>query len=235
MQETWRQFDPTAPWSMTNRAWKIDCGLFKTDESRSIGGRANQLLSRFTWELPQTIVGNLAAHGFNLLEMVDRVEYFGGVTYTIDEKSIFPTAFTLGSYVHSGLYGSIATKDFNSYVLSSPHYMHEYGHALQSQLYGPFYSLIAIGSGLNYLHDKIYNQKSHKYILLEKGANTRASIYFARYGVNWMKDKSGRETFDMSHPIYYAPNTKLGRFLHRSWYSFPLLPDWLPFYIPLIK
>ena len=33
LQETWRKFDPSAPWSKTNKAWQIDRGLFMTDVS----------------------------------------------------------------------------------------------------------------------------------------------------------------------------------------------------------
>lgn len=33
LQETWRKFDPSAPWSKANKAWQIDRGLFMTEES----------------------------------------------------------------------------------------------------------------------------------------------------------------------------------------------------------
>jgi RHS repeat-associated protein len=58
-QRAWKDFDPTASWSPTNRAWKIDIGLFKTDPNKNFFGRAWQLVSRFIWELPQTLLGNI--------------------------------------------------------------------------------------------------------------------------------------------------------------------------------
>jgi hypothetical protein len=46
-------------WHSTKMAWEIDKGLFK--------GNFKQILSRFTWELPQTILGILPAVSIILL------------------------------------------------------------------------------------------------------------------------------------------------------------------------
>jgi RHS repeat-associated protein len=61
-QKAWKDFDPTASWSATNKAWKIDIGGFKTDPNRTIVGRGLQLISRWTWELPQTVLGKGYSH-----------------------------------------------------------------------------------------------------------------------------------------------------------------------------
>ena len=49
-----------------SNAWKIDKGLFKTDPNKSFGGRAWELISRFTWQRTQTVVGNLIMTGGNV-------------------------------------------------------------------------------------------------------------------------------------------------------------------------
>ncbi|MCT4603045.1 MAG: hypothetical protein N4A59_09125, partial [Marinifilum sp.] len=65
-REAWRNFDPTASWSATNKAWKIDVGGFITDPNRSFFGRLLQVYSRWTWELPQTLLGKTYTHVRNL-------------------------------------------------------------------------------------------------------------------------------------------------------------------------
>ena len=66
---------------------QITRGLFLTDSKRSVWGRFWQLFSRFTWELPQTLVGWLYSIGRALLGRADRVDTFGGITFhTIDSQ-----------------------------------------------------------------------------------------------------------------------------------------------------
>ncbi len=102
-QNAWRDFDPTAEWSSTNKAWKIDIGGFKTDPNRTIAGRGLQLLSRWTWELPQTVLGKAASHSRNWLGQVDNVDYYGGATLVNDDDPSYGGAwgFTLGPYINS--------------------------------------------------------------------------------------------------------------------------------------
>jgi S-formylglutathione hydrolase FrmB len=57
--DTWRNFDPTAEWSTTNKALRIDLGLFKTDKDKEPVGRAWQFVKRHTWQKATTILGNL--------------------------------------------------------------------------------------------------------------------------------------------------------------------------------
>lgn len=133
----WRNYDPTAQWSPTNKAFKIDVGLFKTDPNRTFAGRAWQLFSRFTWEAPQTIAGNLYSHGRNIAGDVDNVDYYGGATLVNKDRPQDRDAWglTLGPYINS------------KNVRASPEdplFRHEYGHVLQSKLMGPMY-LTSVG------------------------------------------------------------------------------------------
>src|SRR5450759_3924560 len=79
-QSAWKDFDPSAKWSATNKAWRIDIGGFKTDPHRTIVGRGLQFLSRWTWELPQTVLGKTISHVRNMTGNVDDVSYYGGAT-----------------------------------------------------------------------------------------------------------------------------------------------------------
>ncbi len=196
-QNAWRDFDPTAPWSATNKAWKIDIGGFKTDPNRTIVGRGIQLLSRWTWEIPQTVLGKAASHSRNWLGQVDNVDYYGGATLVNDDD---PSAgvrwgFTLGPYINS--------KNIVADPNVSDIFRHEYGHTLQSRLVGPLYlTHVAlpslIGSGLEDMGINDHNREWY-----ETQANRMAFRYFNNHD-------SGALTAlpwnDNEYPREYNPN-----------------------------
>lgn len=196
-QDAWRDFDPSAEWSKTNKAMRIDRGLIKTDENRSNAGRALQFASRFTWELPQTIVGNLASHTRNVAGSVDNVDYYGGATLVNDDD---PSAgvrwgFTLGPYINS------------ENIVADPNvsdiFRHEYGHSLQSRLFGPLYLTHVglpslIGSGLE---DIGINDHSREWY--ETQANRMAFRYFNNHDNGALTTLSWN---DNDYPREYNPN-----------------------------
>ena len=59
-----------------------------------------RLLSRFTWEMPQSFLGYLTGSISNTLYAVKNVAYYGGAT-VITYKGKFG-AFTLGSFINGG-------------------------------------------------------------------------------------------------------------------------------------
>lgn len=145
-------------WKKTRQAAKIWTGLFK--------GGFKKFISRFTWELPQTILGHEIAQYSNMIYMVQDVNYYGGATVVSTSKGTWG-AFTLGSFITAakGVRADPADKIFQ----------HEYGHYLQSQAFGPFYlSKIALPS----LYNDIFHNSSHKNNAIERDANLRAFIYF---------------------------------------------------------
>lgn len=147
-------------WKNTYKSWKITKGMFK--------GSFMQVLSRFTWELPQTLLGHEIAQYSNMIYMVQDVNYYDGATVvTATKLSLFHGAFTLGSYI-------IGSSDLEA-IPSNYLFQHEYGHYLQSQAFGPFYlSKIALPS----LYNDIFHNSSHKNNAIERDANLRAFIYF---------------------------------------------------------
>lgn len=168
-QKAWRNYDPTASWSNTNKAWKIDMGLFKTDSDKDFWGRAGELLSRFTWQLPQTALGYTVSGTHNLLGGVKSVDYYGGAT-VVESYSKDWGAITLSNYIN-GQRGITADPDNRLF-------QHEYGHYLQSQSSGLFYlSKYGIPS--------LLSSGNHKLHPTEQDANARAFMYFNRSDDNY--------------------------------------------------
>ena len=87
------------------------------------------VLSRFTWQSPQTGVGLLYSLSTNVFDKVNSVDYYGGATVVNVEASY--EAVTLGTYILG-----------NNTIKANPAnelFQHEYGHYLQSKRFGPGY------------------------------------------------------------------------------------------------
>lgn len=208
----WKSFDPTASWSLTNKAFKIDVGMFK--------GSFLQILSRFTWELPQTLLGHTYSSINNLFGGVNSVSYYGGAT-AVEGYGDPGVGFTLGSYVNGGR-GLKADP-------SNPLFQHEYGHYLQSQASGLFYlGKYAIPSllGKNTSESPAYLGP------VEQDANVRAFKYFNRKipgynGWHFTGDNNNPITGYNNFLPYDDPSNQLalsnGK-LNLSWYDFLMGP-----------
>ena len=127
-------------WKSTTNAFKIDIGLFNGD----IG----QILSRLTWEAPQTYIGYTYSQVKNYIGEVDRVDYYGGAIFCTNEDADVKDGrgVTIGNYINIDINDKIDS-DFNTYLRTAHDglYMHEYGHTFQSTNYGFLY-LPYIGS-----------------------------------------------------------------------------------------
>ena len=200
-------------WHSTKMAWKLDAGLFK--------GNFKQILSRFTWELPQTFLGYQVSHFHNLFDGVKSVTYYGGATavesYSENWKGLglgTTTGFTLGSYIN-GVRGLEARPD-------KPLFQHEYGHYRQSQSSGWFYmSKYAIPSALS--------SGKHGQNPVEQDANVRALEYFNNRIENfrgWDFSINKINGYNSSLPYNHKDNqlalkkAKLGF----SWYDWVMAP-----------
>ena len=112
---------------MESRIWT---GLFQTDPNKSNKKRFWELVSRFTWQAPQVLGGQSAAHVVNtIFGNVNSVDYKYGAT--VVRTSGDWGALTQGNYIIGD--ASIAP-DANN-----PLFQHEYGHYIQSQSMGPAY------------------------------------------------------------------------------------------------
>ena len=143
-------------------------GLFRTDLQLSVFRRIWTLLSRFTWELPQTILGFLIATILNWTNRVDWVNHKYGST----------------SVKLSGLFGGMSLAPFifgDERLIGESHnhlFQHEFGHLMQSKIWGPLFLLVI---GLPSLVSAMVNDyDTHMRKWQEQDANTRARSYFIR-------------------------------------------------------
>ncbi len=144
---------------------KIWGGLFASDPNKTTGGRIWEVISRFTWQAPQTLGGFVTSHSYNTFGFgggVESVNYAYGAT-VVKTKNEGWGAIAQGSYIVGD--NSIEADANNSL------FQHEYGHYLQSQSMGnAYYARVGIPSALS--------TGDHEFHPVEQDANRRAFIYF---------------------------------------------------------
>ena len=222
---------------------KIWGGLFVSDPNKSFGGRVWETVSRFTWQLPQTVGGFMTSHSYNFFGLsggVESVDYKYGST-VVKTRNDGWGGVTQGSFIVGD--NSIEADANNSL------FQHEYGHYIQSQSMGwAYYPRIGIPS--------IRSTGVHDFHPAEQDANRRAFLYFNEhvdgfYDVN-MFDNRGwdfwRNPLDVNGSNtrgqivdYRNPNhlTSLDKIRVRAkWYdhaSWLLLPIGGPVWVGLIN
>ena len=155
---------------MAKNDLKIWGGLFATDRNKNILGRAWEFISRFTWQLPQTLGGFITAHTYNtcrLYKGVESVSYLYGATVVRTNGNGFG-AVTQSSFI-------VGDCDLEANP-SDELFQHEYGHYLQSQDIGPLYYLtIGIPSLIS---ARVNSYDDHNRTIMEQDCNIRAFKYF---------------------------------------------------------
>ena len=172
-------------------AAQITRGLFQTDDKRSRFGRLCQLLLRFTWELPQTLVGWLYSLMRALAGQVDRVDGFGGITFVTKKDCNYSMGVSLGTFV--GLWaGSWMKGEGERYILGNQICMHEFGHTADSRRFGWLYLLVI---GLPSLISA-RGKGDHNVFWTETRANRHAKRYFGKhYSIAWNESGYPTENF----------------------------------------
>jgi hypothetical protein len=136
MGHQWANWDPTNPGTRFNNALRIDRGLlFEHGPNYS----AWDVVSRYTWELPQTLVGYLYGGTRNITGNCNRVEYFDGITVLVGAGA-FGGSVTFGNFI--SLYPGIEPS------WSDQTFIHEFGHTQQSKLFGLSYLYIIAPNSL---------------------------------------------------------------------------------------
>ena len=173
-------------------AAQLTRGLFLTDHNRSPWGRVWQLLSRLTWELPQTLVGWLYSVVRALAGQVDRVDTFGGITFATKKDWPYGMGVSLGTFVD--LWAAPWMQgEGERYILGNQICQHEFGHTTDSQRFGWLYLLVI---GLPSLLNAI-GKGNHNVFWTEIRANNHAKRYFTKhYGIAW--NESGYPTKNMA-------------------------------------
>ena len=160
---------------------QISRGLFLTDPQRSVAGRFWQLFSRFTWELPQTLAGWLYSVGRAMVGQVDRVDTFGGITFVTKKDYKYGMGVSLGTFVDLWA-GSWMHGEGEGFILGHQICMHEFGHTIDSQLFGWAYlPVIGLPSLLS-----AFGKGNHSVFWTEIRANRHAKNYFSKhYAIAW--------------------------------------------------
>lgn len=162
-------------------AAQLTRGLFLTDPNRSPWGRVWQLLSRFTWELPQTLMGWLYSVGRALVGQIDRVDTLGGITFATKSSCAYLMGVSLGTFVDLWTV-SWMRGEGEDFVLANQVCQHEFGHTADSRRFGWFYlPLIGLPSLLSAL-----GKGDHNHFWTEIRANRHARRYFSKhYAIAW--------------------------------------------------
>ena len=177
-------------WKTGVNETKILAGLFAFDKPSNFGDAICKFFSRFVYEGSQTSIGLIVSLGKNLFSDIDNVEYYRGATYLIDFGASHKNGMTIGSYINI----NSPQKDANSSEVYSEGsfnptndemFVHEYGHYLQSQKYGPFYlPAFAIPS----LYSAWKNSESkHVNFYTEIDASTRAAAFWGFSYSEWFE------------------------------------------------
>lgn len=109
---------------------------------------------------------------------------------------------TIGNYINIDMPGRINKDNIIDYVKDDQLFMHEYGHYIQSQRWGPLF-LLAVGlpslvsaSFDRRIPNDPYNASTHDYFWTEYHANRNAARYFyLYYGTTW-DEKKGYPFYD---------------------------------------
>lgn len=215
-------FNDKNVWKSANRhatnSLKIWAGLFTLDSNKNFWQKSWELVSRFTWQIPQTMVGFNFAHITNSISEVYNVRHKYGATVLSSSMLERTAAITIGNYITGS--EKIKADPYNEI------FQHEYGHYIQSQKFGYAY-ITAIG------FPSLFNAKNgdnHKEQPYELDANIRALKYFEKNIPDyegWKYEKN-----PVHSEIYSAG-------VNNKWYHYLLgmsltLPiQWYSQYVPL--
>lgn len=162
-------------------AFQILLALFRWDKNRNFFRRILQLISRFSWELPQSYIGFSWAMLTAIISKPTHTYSLAGIlcihTYKANQKLL------LGLSISPYIFISGPDKHYNP--ASSSIFMHEYGHSLDSQRLGIFY-LIAVGipsivSAAREDWTSTSLASKHEQRSYEQRATRLAEAYFYRY------------------------------------------------------
>ena len=182
-----------------------------TDPNQKWWERTLTLVSRFTWEFPNTFVGNSFSHIRNNTSKVN-ITYYNGATLVNHDDGNGKWGVTVGSYINGN--------DLKANPEEDKVFAHEYGHTKQSQILGPLYlPLVGIPSLTGSVFDYDYGfSNDHDREWYEVWANQLSYNYFEKQGYstvtsNWdFKEnpiKQNPDWFSIPTAGYYVGLTVL--------------------------
>ena len=113
------------------KAARILSSFIAYDSDKTFLGKSLQILSHFTWELPQQIFGVLTAEFSNLIGGIENVDRYNNGAVVISNKLMaIDSGITMGNIITVGSGSSQNTIS------------HEFGHYIQSRCFGPLWTPI---------------------------------------------------------------------------------------------
>ena len=137
-----------------------------------------KLISRWTWELPQTLLG-LLIFACHKIIISDRQEFVkdGSVYYTSTNSFGISLGFFIFG-VSQWKYEQLNYPPEQAKIESEKTISHEFGHSIQSRILGPFY-LLVVG-----LPSLVFN-------VMTRMGYFKLQSYYSRFPENWA-DKLGK-------------------------------------------
>ena len=161
---------------------KIVLGNFYLDENKSFFGQVGEGISRHTWEILQQSAGYFWSSIRNC--WIERVDYYRGATFLTNENSNEHQGVTLGGYINADIRAGIpAGVIFEDYVEQYDQvYAHEFGHTIQSRVFGwmyPIIGLLSLGSAIS--DYKLHTGHDHNSFFTEVMANRFSAPLFPHF------------------------------------------------------
>ena len=169
-----------------NNFAKTTLGNFYLDENKSFFGQIGEGILRHTWGSPQQSIGYAWSSIRNIWS--ERVDYWGGATFTTNFNGSRGPGVSMGSYINIDSDGNDSDIDssggFDGYMLSSKYmaqnyYVHEYGHTIQSKRWGPLY--LPIPALLSLWNLRGSAKVDHGDFWVETSANAYSRDYFKKH------------------------------------------------------
>jgi RHS repeat-associated protein len=156
---------------------RLMAGRYYTDENRTFGGQLLQGLSRYTWEGFQTWMGYNYTQLRNTTSRNGTVHYLGGATILNRETGSGGWwGVTMGNYMNTL---DVISGNRNVPISwENEGIQHEYGHTLQSRIFGPAYFIpIMPWSGIS----AWLFLRTHDNRWFERGADRNWNTYFRNH------------------------------------------------------
>lgn len=152
-------------------------------------GSVTELCVRWLWQLPQCYIGWFYALWIMVAHNVHDVRWgsYRGVTFLLvqnaDSQSAVSLGFIIVMYVH---HMPSDTESFDHYFHTHPICMHEFGHAVDSRLWGWLYlPVIGLPSLISAVRETVQKDYTHRTFWTERRANRLAARSLQSDGVMW--------------------------------------------------
>lgn len=166
-------------------------------------GNFMQVINKWTWGLPMSLLGKWVSHGYNIAGKIDGVTDMDGML-ALSGATSGDAAMTIGHY-------SLGPKNYTA-TWKDHLFVHEYGHYIQVQQWGPlFFPFIAIPSFASAAFIDNWSGIDHQYRWFEVNASRLGAKHFHRkYGKGHGEDYFDIKAFSEENVASEYKNPRTG-------------------------